>query len=219
MSDIEVLKTSSICGFPTSGDMEDDFLISTSQKIERFANDYYLVTSGVKAWTENIVEGIHGTILGEVRFIDETLNPAICDMFQNIGFVKNIMNPQMELIRNKISTITDDAENLLSSDNILLDIISKILNDVKGILGGINKSYAIDIFLTIDKEIPEWEEFVVSVLVDEIDFNKIVEYWDMFEKEAEKRIIEVKQFRRREISHIENIDKNLVIRVDSLENV
>jgi len=219
MSDTEILKISNICGVPMSGDIEDDFLISTSQKIERFADNYYLVISGVMAWAENIIEGTYGTISVGVRYIDEILNPAICDMFQNIGFVKNIMNPQMELIRNKISTITDDAENLLSSDNILLDITNKILNDVKVMLGSINKNYAIDIFLTTDKEVPDWEEFVVSVLVDETDFNKIIEYWDMFEKEAEKRIKEVKQFRRREISHIEDIDKNLVIRVDSLENV
>lgn len=219
MSDTEILKISNICGVPMSGDIEDDFLISTSQKIEGFADNYYLVISGVIAWAENIVEGTYGTISVGVRYIEEILNPAIYDMFQNIGFAKNIMNPQMELIRNKISTITDDAENLLSSDNILLDITNKILNDVKVMLGSINKNYAIDIFLTTDKEMPDWEEFVISVLIDETDFNKMIEYWDIFEKEAEERIREVKQFRIREISHIEDIDKNLVIRVDSLKNV
>ena len=86
-------------------------------------------------------------------------------------------------------------------------------------LESINKNYAIDIFLTTDKEVPDWEEFVISILLDEQDFNKIIEFWDIIEEEAEKRIREVKQFRIREISHIEDIDKNLVIRVDSLKNV
>lgn len=219
MSDTEVSKISNMCGVPLIGDIEDDFLISTSQKIERFENNYYSVISGIKAWAENVVEGTYGTISLGVKYIDEILNPAIYDMFQNIGFVKNIRNPHVELIRNKINIITDDAENLLSSDNILLDITSKIVNDVKRMFGSLNKSNAIDIFLTTDKEVPDWEEFVVSVLVDETDFSKIIEYWDMIEKEAEKRIREVKEFRRSEISHIEDIDKNLVIRVDSLENV
>lgn len=219
MSDTEILKISNIHGVPMSGNMEDDFLISASQKIERFADNYYLVISGVETWAENIIEGTYGTISVGVMYINEILNHAICDMFQNIGFAKNIMNHQMELIRNKISTITDDAENILSSDNILLDITSKILNDVKVMLESINKNYAIDIFLTTDKEVPDWEEFVISILLDEQDFNKIIEFWDIIEEEAEKRIREVKQFRIREISHIEDIDKNLVIRVDSLKNV
>ncbi len=99
MSDTEILKISNICGAPMSGDIEDDFLISTSQKIERFADNYYLVISGVKTWAENIVEGTYGTRL---RYItNEKLKGAIRKTY--VGGREGhrliyIYNPQKSLI-------------------------------------------------------------------------------------------------------------------------
>lgn len=227
MSDTEILKLNNKCGIPLSGIIEDDFPITRSQKIEKWKEDYNGIINGMREMTQHFGEGTYaiaseGTYVVAsvgVRYIDEIINPVIVGIFQDIGFVKDVMNTQMELLRNKVYTITKDAENLLSSDNILMDITSKVIIDIEGLLKNLNKNYELNIFLSTDKEVPDWEEFVISILVDEQDFNKIIELWDMIEEEAEKRISETKQVRRSEISHIENIDKNLVIRVDSLEHV
>lgn len=219
MSNTKVLKISEPYGIPFSGTIEDDYPIHISQKMKEFEKDYNAMIDGVKTWTEYAVEGTYGIVSGGVQYIDEILIPTIFDMFQDIGFIKNIRSPQVELLRSKINKITEEAENILYRDNILLEISNEIINDIEGKLQELNKKCELNIYMSTDKEVPDWEEFVISILIDEEDFDKIIEIWDVVEEEAEKRISEIKQAKRSEISHIESIDENLVIRVDSLENV
>ncbi len=61
--------------------------------------------------------------------------------------------------------------------------------------------------------------FRISVSVQEDDFEKIIEIWDLIEEAAEKRILQLKQQKEGEADHLDWINENLVIEVDTLRNV
>ncbi len=117
-------------------------------------------------------------------------------------------------IESKVREITDEAKDFLIMDNLLCDIIGEILD--KPIL--LNLEYEIKLYVSRDREIEGWEEFVFSIGIKEEDFSKIIKLWDEIEEEAENVIEEMKK-KSWTMSHIEMIDKMLSIEVRSLENV
>jgi len=119
----------------------------------------------------------------------------------------------------KLDEVTDRAKHFLLKDKLLMKIVEKMTNKVKAFLTGLGRRYRITIYTSRDMEVPDWEEVVFSIKVDERDFDTIIALWDKIEDEIETVIGEMKQNRRQEASYIDKIYQDLAIEVDRIINV
>jgi len=121
--------------------------------------------------------------------------------------------------KSKVSQITEGAKTVLLRDELLTDVIDRIINKARDLLTSTNRKHKMKIYLSRDMEVPNWEELVLSIGIEEEAFSKIIEFWNKIERETEGIINEIRDERSEEISHIEKINNNFAIEVDRLENV
>jgi hypothetical protein len=174
---------------------------------------------------EGISEGFRYWYLLESqggREIAKRIGEIYTDEIVRIFFesdIKRFNLQKINVIESKISKITREVKTVLKEDELLIDIIDRIVDRVKNILVATNQKYKIKMSLSRDMEVPLWEEVVLSIGVEEENFDTIIELWDKIEIEVEGIIDGIKHERDKEISRIEEINKNLAIEVDRLENV
>jgi len=206
MSDVNRLGYEGILG--STVERDETLLRENSEKIEGF-ND-----SVVKGIMNPRLKGRESLTLKEATEISGIVSGLnrVYDAFKYSPEPLGIL-PSIE---SKVSEIADEAKDFLIRDNLLCDIIEEILGKIGHIL--VNLEPEIKLYVSRDREIDGWEEFVFSIGIKEEDISKIIKLWDKIEEEAEK-VIDGMKAKCWGMSHIETIDKMLSIEVRRLENV
>lgn len=152
--------------------------------------------------------------------VEEITKLALClgDVSNTVEYNYGLLgiSPFLD-IESKFDEISEEAKGFLIMDNVMRDTIGIILDKVSDILS--DRRYKIELYLSRDMEIEDWEELVFSIKVAEKDFKKIIELWDKIEVEAQEIINMMEMERVWEIPHIEKIDEMLSIEMGGLEDV
>jgi hypothetical protein len=121
---------------------------------------------------------------------------------------------KVESLKSKINKITEEAKAFLIENELLIDMIDKIMGKSKSILG--NRKHEIEIYTYKDMEVPDWEELILSYKVEEKDYHKILVLWDEIGEKVEEVIIEMKREKGEEVDKIDKIDEIFSVEVREL---
>jgi len=122
-------------------------------------------------------------------------------------------------IKTKIYELTEDAETLLATDELLISVVTEAVDKIEEIVSKTYPTHKVKIYLSKDMEVPKWNELVTSIIIDEENFDRMIETWDKIEKKIEEIIAKVKEEKGEDISHLEEIDNKLAIELERPENV
>ncbi len=142
---------------------------------------------------------------------EEEIKPEIYTFLPIIGETK------IEIIESKTDKLTEEAKNLLSQDEILMNIVNEIIDIACNVVNSTNKEYRTHIFLSEDMEIPGWKHLVFSVEVREENYDNILNLWD----EVENRVEEIMKAKKEVYGEkvISPINEKISVEVEELENV
>ena len=90
-------------------------------------------------------------------------------------------------------SITPEVIEKMEEDKHLRMVINNALNEVKGLLDLSNENYLIRASFEQDIEVPDWEEILVSVQIEERDFGEKMKLWEAIEEKVRSRIEDVRR--------------------------
>jgi len=105
--------------------------------------------------------------------------------------------------------ITEKAMEFLKADMFICDMIAEIVEEVEDFLSG--RQYKMSLHIDHDLEIFDFEKLVLSIEVDEEDYDQILELWDEIE-EVVGKILNNRKKRGYEASRIDGISETLLIK-------
>lgn len=121
-------------------------------------------------------------------------------------------------ILEKINNIAEDAKDALYENEILTEIVLKIITRIEEFFESIGKKYLVDIYIYQDIEIPTWKDFTLRIYVEtKRGFEEIKELWNKIAKVVDEVITDMKIRRSEFQKEIEKIDRNLAVIVCELE--
>lgn len=124
-------------------------------------------------------------------------------------------------IESNIDKISEEAKTVILKNKISIEVINEIIENIHKLLLKYEKASKIEISIEKDKEIPTWEELVISISIKEQDFNNIIKIWDEIENMVEEIIdIKSKKYKNKtELIAIKELDDKLTIEVKELKDV
>lgn len=131
---------------------------------------------------------------------------------------KTITDKTVSEILKKINNIAEDAKDALYENEILTEIVLKIITRIEEFFESIGKKYLVDIYIYRDIEIPTWKDFTLRIYVEtKRGFEEIKELWNKIAKVVDEVITDMKIRRSEFQKEIEKIDRDLAVIVCELE--
>jgi len=114
-------------------------------------------------------------------------------------------------LSNVFDDIETDAERMLKENPILYQVTEKIGRIIQEI---VDKDDRIEISLYSDIELPEWNDFTISVKVRNRTFDERIDLWKKIEDEVESILKEMKATSPQYTDEIESVNGNLTVIVE-----
>ena len=159
----------------------------------------------------------------EVRSrIEGELSTSIKDeVFESLQ--NNLRLVLLSNIKLNLDILTEETENFLSNDNLLITALSQIVYMTKKCVSVKYGNYKLKLFLNNDPEI-DLQELVLSVQIDEDNFDKRDLFWNELSNNAGGIINRLKELCISKEDYetaksLVEIDNTIVLEVEELENV
>ena len=148
---------------------------------------------------------IHPTLIHSTSFYmpDEPFSTPI-----HLIEVENLNIKSLDII---FDDIVPDAYYMLKENLILSQITERIGRIIREI---VNKDDRIEISLYSDVELPDWNDFTISVKVRNRTFEERISLWKKIEEELDSILDEMKATSRQYIAEIDSINRNLTVIVE-----
>lgn len=109
------------------------------------------------------------------------------------------------------TNITDDKTlEFLKANMLRCEIVADIVEEVGDFLSG--RQYKMNIYMDSDLEIFDFEKLILSIEVEEKDYNQVLKLWDDIEVKVE-RMLNNRKEQGYDASRIDNISDTLLIRI------
>jgi len=192
-----------------------------------------------RKWSFNRIAGITDTtILQVTQHMPYQLSQNISVIWfqqvsqapQSIGFDRDEvfeallrrLSEQENVVQLKtLAELSEDAENYLSSNGFLSEIMADLVSAVREEILKTYDSFRAKIFFSYDKEVPGWSDLVFSVRVAEDNMTKRLELYDVLGKVTERLIGKwrARQIKRQNIKRLDEFDHKLSLEVKNITDV